>query len=339
MINLRYHIVSITAVFLALGIGLAFGASFIEQATIGALEQNLNEIEQQNDDLEAANSELRRQLEVATGIDEDLTDQALGQLVAGELEEVPVLLLANAGVDDELVETTQSALVAAGAESPGVVRVTERFALDDQGEIDDLRSILGLPVADAEQLRGAVTRQVGSLFRELGGPPGSTGSVPEVVPVPPLLEQLISAGFLELDAAETPPSDFTLLPEAGLRVVGVSSTSTSVADEDFLSPMLQQMVSPNPTHPDEPPPVMVAAQPTHPVDADEEEEPPFVAPFRDDEVVRVRSSTVDDLDLFAGLVATVLAVAHGGDGQTGHYGLGEDAQSLVPLALVAPEDE
>jgi hypothetical protein len=33
MINLRYHIVSITAVFLALGIGLAFGAAFIDRAT------------------------------------------------------------------------------------------------------------------------------------------------------------------------------------------------------------------------------------------------------------------------------------------------------------------
>ena len=48
VINLRYHIVSITAVFLALGIGLAFGAAFIDRATVDQLERNLNRIESEN---------------------------------------------------------------------------------------------------------------------------------------------------------------------------------------------------------------------------------------------------------------------------------------------------
>jgi hypothetical protein len=37
MINLRYHIVSLTAVFLAIGIGLAFGSSFLDQATVDGI--------------------------------------------------------------------------------------------------------------------------------------------------------------------------------------------------------------------------------------------------------------------------------------------------------------
>ena len=34
MINLRYHIVSITAVFLALGIGLTLGSTFLDRVTV-----------------------------------------------------------------------------------------------------------------------------------------------------------------------------------------------------------------------------------------------------------------------------------------------------------------
>ena len=37
MINLRYHIVSITAVFLALAIGVVMGTSFLSRATVDLL--------------------------------------------------------------------------------------------------------------------------------------------------------------------------------------------------------------------------------------------------------------------------------------------------------------
>src|SRR5688500_7875772 len=170
MINLRYHIVSITAVFLALGIGLAFGASFIDRATVTALEDNLNQIEQQNDDLEASNSDLRGQLDQAASIEEGLREQGLDQLVEGRLDGVPVLLLANEAADDGVVDATEAVLVAAGADLAGVLRVTDRFALDDQGELDDLRAVLSLPDAGPDQLLVAASRQVATILRDVGAP-------------------------------------------------------------------------------------------------------------------------------------------------------------------------
>ena len=68
MINLRYHIVSITAVFLALGIGLAFGAAFIDRATVEALNRNLTDIENQNSALEEENAELQDQVDIAQDV-------------------------------------------------------------------------------------------------------------------------------------------------------------------------------------------------------------------------------------------------------------------------------
>ena len=41
MINFRFHLVSLTAVFLALGIGIAVGATVVDRATVDFLETRL----------------------------------------------------------------------------------------------------------------------------------------------------------------------------------------------------------------------------------------------------------------------------------------------------------
>ena len=53
MINLRYHIVSIVAVFLALGIGLALGSPFVDSILVNELKDQVDEFEiEQQDALE-----------------------------------------------------------------------------------------------------------------------------------------------------------------------------------------------------------------------------------------------------------------------------------------------
>jgi len=50
MINLRYHIVSVVAVFLALGIGLALGSTFVDSILVNELEDQVNEFKVGRDD-------------------------------------------------------------------------------------------------------------------------------------------------------------------------------------------------------------------------------------------------------------------------------------------------
>ena len=45
MINFRFHIVSLTAVFLALGIGLMLGTTFLDTATVDSLRERQEELE------------------------------------------------------------------------------------------------------------------------------------------------------------------------------------------------------------------------------------------------------------------------------------------------------
>ena len=337
MINLRYHIVSITAVFLALGIGLAFGAAFIDRATVDALNNNLTEIEQRNEQLEQTNSELSTEVAQATSIDRDLRSQGLPQLVDGRLDQVPVLTIASEGIDGSVIEQTEAALIDAGAEMAAVLRVTDRFVLDDDSEVDDLRTILGLPTADPDRLRTATVRQLRALLAAAAQPPAdddTSASVidPNPVPVPGLIQALADDGFLEIDPTEAPPTSFALIPESGLRLVVVSGPDGIVAEEAIVLPLVQELVTPSPTQPDAPVPLVVAVQPEVPPPADDEVDPPpeFVAVLRDDEATTGRLSTVDHLDSFPGLLATVLATQHGGEGQLGHYGIDDGAEALVP---------
>ena len=353
MINLRYHIVSITAVFLALGIGLVFGAAFIDRATVEALDRNLRAIERQNEDLQEENARLEQRVAASAAAEQELREQALGQLVGGHLEGVPVLVLAVRGVDDDVVRATADATVAAGAELGGVLWITERLVLDDEAEVADLADVLQLGIDDPDRLRGSLARRLGTVLAaaaELPGPgpeelpdttatttPGDAPTLPPPTPTeePPLIAALRGAEFLELDPPAQAPSTFAVVPEAGLRLVVVSGTSAVLPDDDFLVPLVDRVTED--VTPESGAPVVVAAQrgPDDGVEATEGFDPAaervsFVGPLRTAEALRDRLSTVDDIERFTGLVAVVLALEHGAAGQYGHYGVGEGAQSLLP---------
>lgn len=154
MINLRYHIVSITAVFLALGVGLAFGAAFIDRATVGTLDANLTSLEGQNRDLEAANRRFQERIEANDAAAAEFGELGIPQLVDGRLAEVPVLLIATRGVDETAVDAAAGAVVAADATFAGTLWLTDRLTLADDGAREDLALLLGRDAGtDAVTLR------------------------------------------------------------------------------------------------------------------------------------------------------------------------------------------
>ena len=59
MINIRYHVYSLVAVFLALAIGVAAGSTVVQRSVVDNLQSTQGRIEQNLDDLEAQNAELQ----------------------------------------------------------------------------------------------------------------------------------------------------------------------------------------------------------------------------------------------------------------------------------------
>src|SRR5699024_9416615 len=145
LINFRYHIVSLTAVFLALVIGILMGTTVVSKATVDGLKANVRRAEARSAAVHRTNDELSDELsvrvEVAEESDEALRDTVLAHTVRDQLVGVPVLVITTDGIDKKRIDATVAVLEAAGAVVPGTLTVTDRLGADGT-ESDRLREIL-----------------------------------------------------------------------------------------------------------------------------------------------------------------------------------------------------
>jgi Copper transport outer membrane protein, MctB len=337
MVNFRYHLVSLTAVFLALGVGLLLGTTFLDDALEDQLRSDLEELEHDLDRAGERNSELRQQLdafeEEAGGLDEQLG----ARLFDGQLLGQPVLVVAPRGIDEGLVERVTTALDQADADLMGTWWLTDRLVLDDDDEVAQLAEALDLSTDDTGRLRNSLATQLADVLYgaiDLPGNSGSGGGVgagqaEQAAPAEPeLLARLREAEFVDYDVPDG-GGDVVRLPASGLRIVVVSGPDASVPLGDALMPVLTDLTSEG-----QPAPV-VAVEPSRvPEDEVDGDAPPaerLVDVIRDDGDLSKYVSTVDDLDRVAGRVATVLALvdAQPGAPRIGHYGT-EDGTELLP---------
>ncbi|MGH2475144.1 MAG: copper transporter, partial [Candidatus Limnocylindrales bacterium] len=208
MINFRYHLVSLTAVFLALGVGLLLGTTFLDDALEDQLKSDLEELEHDLDRAGERNAELRRQLdafdEEAGGLDEQLG----ARLFDGQLLGQPVLVVAPRGIDEGLVERVTTALDQADADVMGTWWLTDRLLLDDEDEVAQLAEALDLSTDDAGRLRNSLAAQLADvLYGAIDLPTTSdaagagaavgTGQAQQAAPAEPeLLARLREAEFV-----------------------------------------------------------------------------------------------------------------------------------------------
>jgi Copper transport outer membrane protein, MctB len=337
MINFRYHIVSLTAVFLALGVGLLLGTTFLDDALEDQLRGDLEQLEKDLDRAGERNAELRHQLDAfedeAGGLDEQLGVRLFDRQLLGQ----PVLVVAPRGIDEGLAERVTTALDQADAEVMGTWWLTDRLRLDDGDEVTQLADVLDLSTDDTGRLRNSLATQLadvlyGAIDLPAGTNPASAAGAAaggQAAPAEPeLLASLREAKFIDYDVPDG-DGDVVRLPASGLRIVVVSGPDASVPLGDALVPVLTDL-----TADDEPAPV-VAVEPSRVPDEGGDDPPAerLVDVIRDDGDLSKCVSTVDDLDRVSGRVATVLALvdAHPGAPRIGHYGTEDGTKLLPPL--------
>ncbi|MEX2292262.1 MAG: copper transporter [Acidimicrobiales bacterium] len=345
MINLRYHVVSITAVFLALGIGLTLGSSFLDRVTVDNLKHRLDAVQERVEATERENDLLAGRVGAFDSRDAAFVDELSGRILQGHLDAVPVLLVATEGTDEALVTDALTALSAGGAQVAGTWWLTDMWLLEDPGDAERLASLLGMSVADNDRLRRAAALRVAEQLANASGPPTteidrSTGQpviTEPPAPSPPatepeLIAGLEEAGFIRYEALPGSGDDRVLLPGASARYVVVSTTSTDSGSEAFAVALLTEMVSRDAAP-------VVAAQGLADLPrvgkteaSDDDRRTTFVGPLRKNETTRERLSTIDDLDTAAGLVSLILAVEDLGAARFGHFGVAPGASTLLPGA-------
>lgn len=348
MINLRYHVVSITAVFLALGMGLTLGSSFLDRVTVDNLKDRLDAVQERVDQTERENDLLTQRVSQFEDRDTEFMKELPGRLLSGRLAEVPTLLIATDGTDETLVTEATAVLGAAGAQLAGTWWLTDSWALDDPDEVSRLGGVLGTASSDVDRLRRTAGSRVAELLVAAGQPqpveidPATGQPVAEPAPTTAaateheLIARLEDAGFLRYQALPGSGDERVLLPGASVRYVLVSSVGAASGPQLTAASIIESMTATGPAP-------VVAAQGLAPVvssgkasASEDEARTTFIGPFREDETMLGRLSTVDDLDTGTGLLALVLAVEDLGVPRTGHYGVAPGASTLLPGADPSP---
>jgi hypothetical protein len=331
MVNFRYHIISLVAVFLALGIGVVMGSAVIDRALVDNLEDQQIAIARRVDEVVAENQVLRDDLAELQARAQQLSDEGSQRLLADSLTEVPVLVLAVRGVESEGLDDLVALLGTAGADYAGTLWFTARLGLATDEERRDLARALGqretMSAVAAREL--AIARVAAALTTGApavstgtdgaegvgagGDGPGSTADT---------IADLREAGFLDFDPPTSEPDQVAELVVPGTRVVLVSGPTAVVGDRVLSQPLVEALVGAGPA------PVRVPVLAVEAFTAGDPDRAEFTEPLRTDATLSSRLSTVNNIDDFAGRLAAVLTLQDLGTGSVGHYGRG--AQRLIP---------
>lgn len=293
MVNFRYHLVSLIAVFLALTVGVVLGAGPLQTTIGGGPEEDGQQTE-----------ELRAQLDESTQLTEEyehFTDAVGAELLEGQLDDRSVAFVLLPGATPESVATLSETIQKAGGKVEGRVLLTEAWQSTDSGSY---RETLAGPVESHLSESPEDTSASGILAAALVEVLTETGPQAE------LLKDMFTD-------AETPMVEATSLPKepvTDIVLVGAAASETQPMSGDDpardrawvgLASALAQMDG-----------VGVAVGP----DAG------LIGVLRSN---RVRIATVDQPDTPMSAINVTLALA---TGDTGAYGQGDgSSQAVAPL--------
>lgn len=179
MIDFRYHVVSIIAVFLALTVGLVLGASFLSSAQIDILKGQITSANNAKSGLESDNRTLmnnEKQLQ-------DYIDETKENLVDNQLYNDYVVIVRAAGSDDGSTDAVLALAKRASATITADITINAAFA--DPGSTDQLANLLleyaptGQPLAGADTVGEAMNLLAEALTAQATA---GTGAKPPTAP-------------------------------------------------------------------------------------------------------------------------------------------------------------
>jgi hypothetical protein len=319
VINLRYHIVSLVAVFLALAIGIVVGSTALKEGTVSVLRATSNGLIRQSQEERARNQLLQGEVD---GYKQFSTAMLPG-LVRHKLDGQSVVLLDTDRVDDSTRKPVEDALKAAQADVDGrITFASDRIGLAAEGDRTALAGLLGTDQDDPDALRQAL---IGRLAERLTSParlPREASAQAKDV-----LTGLDQANFLaDLRLTEPSMRDGTVpFPRSGtiFVVIGPTDNPTLLDPKRFLVPLTDRLSS-------------RSSSPVVGVEAAAPGAPSWVEVLRDDQNITDRVSTVDGVDRVPGQFAMVEALTRRLRNEpAGQYGVKRGATGLLPEDLAA----
>jgi len=302
VIDFRYHIVSIVAIFMALAVGIVLGSGPLKDDISGFLEDRTEQLAQEKVDLQADVSALRADISAT----EEFAAIAQPVLVDGLLTGRVVTIIVLPDTDGGQVDAVEDAVSTAGGSVGERVSIEPAWFDPDQSEIlnrvaDNVTK--GGRDEDAYDLAGRVLAEA---LLTPGGRPVGQPSADSVG----VLAAFENEGFISADENEVNRGDTAI-------VIGPSGV---VSDADLiLVPLLGEL--------DDAGVGTVLAAPQG-----SDRQAGVIGVLRSSRVDGVVSS-VDRVDTVTGVTVTITALAEQVAGGVGHYGTGEGSDGPAPDPL------
>lgn len=305
MIDFRYHIVSLVAVFLALAVGIVIGAFTLA----GGVGDSLNH---QASSLRSEQAALRAQVQ-ATGNALNRADNfatlADPALVGGVLSGDSIALVLLPGTPNGLVSATKSSIATAGGSVATTITLSDSWLQSSSAEhLRSAASTVGVDPAqtDATRLPGIV------LGKAVMGRESAAGKT--------ALDKLQAESLIDIDDTGTskPTSLVVLWP-------GLPATTDQQTVTGWTGTVSGLGASTT----------AVVGVSSGPADNDLTNPDPLVTSLRGSADATATMSVVDDGSRAMGQTALVLATQKELAGVSGQYGLGADATGPIP-AITAP---
>lgn len=310
MIDFRYHLVSIIAVFLALAMGLVLGSTVLNDIVLRSTTQTA-------DDLSDRNEELRgdlRSLEDGERTTGQFVETMAPRLLADELKSKRVVVFAAPGADRSQVRQVSDGVDMAGGTVTGTVTLRNTYVDKRKvGVLGGLTDTLGksteldmptdaVPAERAAYLlaNATVTKDEEALGKTDDDATGTLTAFEE-------------AKFLDLSGAPQKRASLAIVVGPAEKYAGNQASvgnDSTVALASYL---------------DETGAGTVLTAPS-----DSAGRGGVVTALRDDQGAQESVSTVDNLDTPPGYVVTTLALALDGNGSTGQWGSGAGSDAVAP---------
>lgn len=312
MINFRFHIASLIAVFLALALGVVMGSTVIDRAIVEGLRDRIDTVENGADAARAENAQLKTERDQLN----TYVEQSAPWAVDNQLTDASVAIVAERGIDEEIVKAQAELLRQADGTVPGILWLEAPWNLGGDGATADaLRTAIGSTTRQDRRLRAEA---VAALSRRL-----AQGSA--TAATPDLLDALAKAGFVTLEAVGDGDASAATFPGASVRALVLGGPGSSLTSRSTTRELTEGLVAAS---------VLTAVGELDPEGADPPvERGAWLSPIRTDEELSAVVSTIDDVDLVPGRVASALALADLIRGVVGAYGIGAGAQATVPAAV------
>ncbi len=303
MINFRYHIVSLMAVFLALAVGIVLGVTLRPSIDEGLAQQAAQDRKQVQD--------LRAELDRRNALDDyrDAYAARVGQvLTAGMLSGSRVALVAMPDAPSAVISSISTAATEAGGAVTATVKINK--SAFDPTKVDDLTGALGA-YAGALGLTDSMTDST-----KLGIALGRAFAAKQ----PGRRDEMAIAMGKSLSSAGLITIDGKAQDTAELIMVVTSEASDPPADSELLTAHVEMDVALRAAAGG----VVLAGPNSSEIEATD------VLTARNDADAADLLSTVDVADLTSGVTTTVLAGKEQLLGRHGHYGAFSKADAPLP---------